>query len=221
MDKKDRGAEFADNTAQLLQQASDASDLKNGVNDAEDESVVDELRELVDEQREVIDEQQQEIDTLRKDVAKLSRQVEKLRADVHGESSASTDLARYLQFNQEQRENLLSSTEQRAVSLVERWEEIAWKTPNGLAVETQTRANVKHSPSKLKYRIKQVLDHDLEWQQIYRMLKAVAKLSGGSPEHDEHGRMTIEGIRFSYYERTTADNNDTKRVLVEAEQHEF
>lgn len=127
-------------------------------------------------------------------------------------------LVHYTNIDADEREDLLSTSDIIAVTIHENWCDIAWKLGNGrsqrFGVDTKTKANAKYNPSKLRYNLKKELGWGPEWNQIYRGLKRLAKLSGGEEEIDEQsGRARVFGGWYRYEERATLDNSDEKRVL--------
>ncbi|AZH25269.1 hypothetical protein [Haloplanus aerogenes] len=125
---------------------------------------------------------------------------------------------RYARMSEAEREDVLSTAEHIAVTLHDNWRDIAWKLGDAnnrkVGVDTKTKANAKYNPSRLKHRLKQHMDRDLQSTEIYRGLQRLAKLSGGEEHVDaETSRVQIAGGRYEYRERRTADNKETRRVL--------
>ena len=129
-----------------------------------------------------------------------------------------TTLEKFSSMSEDDREELLGPSDRRAVEIYEHWDELAWTAGHmgsERLMETKARANAKHQPAKIKYRLEQHFDESLAWNEIYRVMKAVARLSGGEEETGEYGRTKILGGDFEYEETTTADGSDTRRVLKE------
>lgn len=145
-------------------------------------------------------------------------------------------IVQYANIPADERAELLDTSEQIAVTLHVNWRDIAWDLGGGgsihgtsltadgrlereasqqkVGVDTKAKAAAKYNPSRLKHRLKQRLDRDLQANEVYRGLKRLAKLSGGE-EHvdDATGRVRITGGLYEYRERATADNMDVRRVL--------
>lgn len=134
-------------------------------------------------------------------------------------------IVQYAQIPPEERADLLSKPEQIAVTLHERWDDIAWKLGGGssysgrrntqkVGVDTKTKANAKYNPSKLRHRLKDKLDCDIQAKEIYDGMKRLAQLSGGEKHVDDAtGRTRVVGGEYHFEERATPDNKDTVRVL--------
>ena len=131
----------------------------------------------------------------------------------------------YSQMPPEEREDELTTSELIAVTIHERWSDLAWTLGGGrnfagdsaeqrIGVDTRTKANAKHNPSKLKHRLKTTMDRDLRSQEVYRALKKLAKLSGGREyTKDQGSRVEIIGGIYRYEERSTVDGQAMRRVL--------
>lgn len=127
----------------------------------------------------------------------------------------SSTLEKYADIPENQRENLLGTTDCRAVVIYEHWDDIAEKTTKGWALSTRRSSTKKNAPSKIKTELNKILEDDLAWTQIYRAMKAVAELSGSDQSTDDVGRIHLTGGDFEFHERVTPDNEDTYKVLVE------
>jgi len=125
---------------------------------------------------------------------------------------AST-LQKYASMDAADREELLSTSERRAVSIYRHWEELAWVANGKELLETQARANAKNNPSKLRYRLNKHFGESLQSNEMYRALKAVARLSGGEEDTDTNGRTHVTGGAYEYHVLPTADGTKTRRVL--------
>lgn len=188
--------------------------------DGEDdyEEIVCDLRSTVRELEREFRQYQHRVDDR---FGELERRIENLDADTV--TDHAHPIERYADIPTDEREELLSTSEQLAVVLHEQWADIAWKLGGGknyagkrngyrYGVDSKTKANAKYNPSQLKYRLQERTDRDLQSTQVYRALKRLAKLSGGD-EYVEDGRVKIMGGVYSYEERPTPDNNETRRVL--------
>lgn len=112
-----------------------------------------------------------------------------------------------------------------AVTLHEQWEDIAWTLGGGrnyagstgeqrYGVDTKTKANAKHQPSKIRYELRRELDRDFQANEIYRGMQRLAELSGGTEHVDSRdNRIHITGGLYEYREQSTIDGKDTRRVL--------
>lgn len=114
--------------------------------------------------------------------------------------------------------DVLSTSEEIAVVLHENWRDIAWKLGDAdnrrFGVDTKSRANAKHNPSRLRHELRRELDRDFQATEMYRGLKRLAALSGG----EEHvnagdGRVHISGGLYEYRERASPDGKHVNRVL--------
>lgn len=124
-------------------------------------------------------------------------------------------LDRYANIPEDQRKDLLGATDRRAVVIYENWDDIAERATKGWALSTRRSSIKKNAPSKIRTELNKILDDELAWAQIYRAMKAVAKLSGSEQSVDEANRIHLTGGDFEYHERVTPDNEDTYKVLVE------
>lgn len=173
-----------------------------------------ELRRELDELREQVKRDRE----LRKTfVAKLNRLEDAVENDpaVVG----TTTLERLATMDEEDRQETLGPSHQRAVEIYEHWDELAWtagERGSERLMETKAVANAKNNPAKIKYRLEKHFDRSFGWNEIYRAMQAVARLSGGQEETTEYGRTKIVGGDFVYEETITADGSDTRRVLKEA-----
>jgi chromosome segregation ATPase len=145
----------------------------------------------------------------------LVQAVNRLQDAVEGrdEMVGASTLEKYASMDEADREALLSTSERRAVSIYRHWDELAWVANGKELLETQARANAKNNPSKLRYRLKKHFDQSLQANEMYRALKAVARLSGGDEETDTNGRTHITGGAFEYHVLPTVDGTKTRRVL--------
>ncbi|PSQ43774.1 hypothetical protein BRD07_01250 [Halobacteriales archaeon QS_9_68_42] len=145
----------------------------------------------------------------------LARTVNRLQDAVEGrdELVGASTLEKYASMDKADREKLLSTSERRAVSIYQNWDELAWMANGKELLETQARANAEHNPSKLRYRLNKHFDESLQATEIYRALKAVARLLGGDEETDTNGRTHVTGGAFEYHVLPTADGTKTRRVL--------
>lgn len=214
----------ADQTEDLYDAAESAESVAGDTLSIAEERIQS-LEKTVETQADMIRDRDDRISHLESTVESLSQRLDELsnRIDVREGSSAElSDLVRYSNMTSDERSEFLSMSQVRAVTIYRHWDEIAWG-PNDhdeYYVDTKSQANAKNNPSKLKYRFEQISGEDLEWMQIYRAMKAVAKLSGGEPEQDEYGRTSITGGRFEYVEQPTADSSKMRRVLKEVPDEE-
>lgn len=144
--------------------------------------------------------------------------VNELQRETRGDASlvGNTTLQKYASMTEDDREELLSTSERRAVDVHLHWDELAWNAQGRRLVDTAARANAKNQPSKLKYRLEKHFDRSIQWTEIYRLMKALARLSGGDAETDTAGREHITGGSYEYHHRATPDGKETKRILMEA-----
>ena len=165
---------------------------------------------------------QETLSELLDEVRSVQSRLTDLERAVYGDErplDGLTSLQQYARLRETDRADLLGASARRAVTIYEHWEELAVRLPNGkCGVSTKRSSSRKHSPSQFKLDLETVLGEELAWEQVYRAMKAVAKLSGGSSERDEYGRTHIVGGLFEFHVRTSPDNTDhtTYRVLIEA-----
>jgi hypothetical protein len=125
-----------------------------------------------------------------------------------------TTLERYAQIPEEDREELISPSDRRAVAIFEHWWDLAEKTPKGYVVSTRRNSVKKNNPSQFKLDLEGACgEENLEWMQVYRAMQHVAKLSGGEEHQNDYGRLHIHGGAFEYHEKTTPDGEKTYKVL--------
>lgn len=176
----------------------------------------DELEVEVEALREQVDTIQAEFDQFRQDVTQKINQLENaIEGDVN--AVGSTTLEKYASMPPEVREETISPTEQRAVKIYLHWDELFFgRDDKGRRfVDTQTKANLKHNPSRIKVELRDILDEGLESIEIYRALQMVAKLSGSEETTDSYDRLHITGGDFEYHELPVADNSKLRKVLRE------
>ena len=165
-------------------------------------------RELAETRQELGEERQAKKEL----VGKLNQLEEAVEGDVTAVGSST--LEKYSTMPEDVREDVLGTTDQRAIKIYNHWDEISWRNAeNEWFVDTKSKLTTKNQPSKLKHALKGVLQEDLQWNEVYRAMKAVAKLSGGEEHTDQYGRTHITGGDFEYHVVTTADNSDTRKVL--------
>lgn len=158
----------------------------------------------------------EEFESLLEDVRDLQTRVSQLESDDDREYTSK--LVEYQHLPPNRREELLTASEHRAVTLWEHWDKLAQPINDGAeGITTKRNSTKKYAPSQFKLDLENILGEDLEWQQIYRAMKRAAILSGGSTEHTEYGKTHITGGYLEYHERTSPDNTDhtTYRVLLE------
>jgi TolA-binding protein len=176
---------------------------------------VNELEKVVESMQDDIASLQAELQQEREQKRELVQTVNRLQDAVEGRDGllGASTLEKYASMDDADREELLSTSEQRSVSIYRHWDELAWMANGKELLETQARANAKNNPSKVKYRLEKHFGESLQANEIYRALKAVARLSGGEEETDTNGRTHITGGSFEYHVVPTADGSQTRRVL--------
>jgi hypothetical protein len=129
-------------------------------------------------------------------------------------------LEKYTEMEPAQREECLGPSDRRAVVLFEHWWEIAKQAGNGNYVLTTIRNSTKkHNPAQVKIDLEHAAGEDLRWEQVYRAMRHLAKLSAASPQDevesvtDQYGRTHITGGAFEYHEKTTPDGSDTYKLV--------
>lgn len=190
----------------------------NGVEDGDSPLCerVDELASLVDQHAETIAQQNQRIEQQNQKLRNLAQTINTLRQDLDGEVSTAgtSQLEKYASMPEQVREDTLGPSDQRAVAIYTHWDDLAERTQAGYCVSTRRNSTMKNNPAKFRVQLENVLGDDLRWVEVYRAMKAVAKLSGGEPEPDQYDRLHITGGDFEYHERATPDGSDTYKVLV-------
>lgn len=158
----------------------------------------------------------EEFEALRDTVKRLVRMVNNLQA---GGFEGLTTLEKYTRMIENGDDEALGASDRRAVKIHRNWGSLAHRLANGhMGVSTRKASAKKHGPSQLKVDLENLLGGDLQRVQIYRAMKQVAKLSGGTAEQDQYGRKKIVGGIYEYHERTSPDNTDhaSYKVLIEA-----
>lgn len=167
----------------------------------------------VDPDREYVT--REEFEDLQQTVKRLVRMVNNLQSE---ELDGLTTLEKYTRMYEAGETDPLSASDERAVQIHRHWGSLAVRLANGhLGVSTRTKSGKKHGPSQLKVDLELLSGEELQSNQIYRAMKRVAELSGGSAEPDQYGRTKIVGGVYEYHVRTSPDNTDheTYRVLIE------
>ena len=131
-----------------------------------------------------------------------------------------TVLEKYAEMEPSERKECLGPSDRRAVVLFERWWDIAKQAGNGNYVVTTHRNSMKkHNPAQVKIDLEQAAGEDLRWEQVYRAMRHLAKLSAASPQDevesltDQYGRTHITGGAFEYHEKTTPNGSDTYKLV--------
>lgn len=145
----------------------------------------------------------------------LIQLVNRLQAAVEDrdELVGASTLEKYASMDKADREELLSTSEQRAVSIYRHWDELAWVAQGHEVIETQLRANATGKQSRAKYRLEKHFDESLQSNELYRAMKAVARLSGGEASTDEYNHERITGGDFEYRHVNKRSGDGTQRVL--------
>jgi hypothetical protein len=174
-----------------------------------------ELAARVSELEATVERQREQIQTL----------FEKLHAIEHGDgrgdvASSLVVLEKYAEMEPREREECLGSSDRRAVVLFEHWWDIAKQAGNGnYVVTTHRNSTKKHNPAQVKIDLEQAAGEDLRWEQVYRSMRHIAKLSAASPQDDVesvtdgYGRKHITGGAFEYHEKATPDGSDTYKLV--------
>lgn len=153
------------------------------------------------------------INELEVQVAELETKIE--QQTVVTDSDDLTTLERYVAMPPGDRDELLSTSQQRAVAIFEHWWELAEETQAGWVVSTRRNSRKKHNPSQFKLDLERATgEGSLEWMQIYRAMQEVAQLSGGDAVRDDYDRLHIHGGAFEYHEKPTPDGQELYKHLV-------
>ena len=160
------------------------------------------------------------------ELAKLHNRISdaERKADGNLASERSTTLGKYASMDEENRRELLGTTDRLAVAIYDHWDELAENLPNGArGVSTRRNSTRKYNPSRIKCELEERVptdllnrDGELPWVSIHRAMMAVASLSGGEPEQ-RNGRKHITGGLFEFHEHRSPDNTQAReyKVLVE------
>lgn len=198
-------------------------DIDEAESEDELEEVARDLREKIREQREQIRNLEQQFNEFQQSVDQRLSQLEE--RDAAAEKDEVVPLETWLQLDEEAREEELSTSDKIALTIHENWHDIAWTMGGGsnyagtrsdqrVGVDTNTKANAKYNPSRLKHRLKKELDFEPHHEQVHRGLKRLADATGGEEEIDvSSSRALVIGGWYEYRELPTPDGNDTKRVL--------
>jgi hypothetical protein len=155
------------------------------------------------------------LDAEREDTRNLVQMVNRLQDAVEDRDKlvGASTLEKYASMDKADRESLLSTSEQRAVSIYRHWDDLAWVAQGHEVIETQARASATGKQSKAKFRLEKHFDESLQSTELYRALKAVARLSGGEASTDEYNHERITGGDFEYRHVYKRSGNGTRRVL--------
>lgn len=155
----------------------------------------------------------------------LRRDITQMQEMIQGDGSGVTGTTELEQYATAP-EGMLSdlpTNKRRAIRLYNNWLSIAWRpdaneeNKNKWMVDTATRKNAKNNPSRLKHELELLEESGLSWNDVYRTMKHMAKMSGGEEHVDDYGRSHIVGGDYEYHEKPTADNSKMKRILKEVQ----
>jgi len=161
-----------------------------------------------------------------RELAKLHNRISDVgrKADGNLAVERSTTIGKYASMDEENRRDLLGTTDRLAVAIYEHWDEMAEDLPAGQrGVSTRRNSTMKYNPSRFKRELEERVPTDLlnrdgalPWVSIHRAMMALASLSGGEPEH-RNGRKHITGGLFEFHEHRAPDNTKDRhyKVLVE------
>jgi hypothetical protein len=173
------------------------------------------IAELETEVKQVKNELMGEIEDLRATVETLQQRQQNADSEYHPHQ-----LSRLAAMDVSERRALLgpdAKAKRRAVKVYEHWDDLAWKLGSDdnpkYGMDTNTKANKKHQPAKIGVELRKLFDTDLSWNQIYRVMRALAKLSGGIEHVDDYDRTHITGGEFKFEQRPTTDGSDTRKVV--------
>jgi hypothetical protein len=203
----------ADEVIDVIQSLQDrVDDLEAGYQQQADrisalEEENDHLREQLQEERR---DRREAIDALHQTVEDVQSTIEDEDVDLDGK----TTLEKYAAMPPDVREETLGPSDRRAVALLDHWHELAKQTNKGQVISTSRNPHKKNSPSDLKPALSNIVDEDLAWTEVYRAMKALAKLAGGEHMVDEFDREHVDGGAIEFHEMPTPDGNQTKKRLV-------
>lgn len=185
-----------------------------------DESVFDDkdqrIAELESELKHVKAELMGEINDLRATVETLQDRQHASSGEDHPHM-----LARLAAMDIGERRSLLGQdarAKRRAVTVYQNWDDLAWKLGSDdgeqrWGMDTNTKAKKKHQPAKIGVELRKLLDEDISWNQIYRVMEQLAKLSGGTEHIDQYDRTHIAGGEFEFHDQSTTDGSDSRKVV--------
>lgn len=189
----------------------DAAALESGRTSPDDDDDTPELEELraeVERQADLI-----------KDLFKKVNRLEDQLSGSDPATAGTTLVEKFSQMDPGERDDLIGATDRRAVALFEHWWDIAKQAGNGnYVITTHRNSQSKHQPSQVKLDLEKATGKDLAWEQVYRAMRQLAKLSvperdDTSTSTDEYGRKTIAGGAFEYHEKATPDGSDTYKLV--------
>ena len=192
------------------------------LDEADPEKQIERLRE---ENRALEEEVQDLRDELTATKKTLFSQVNQLRDELNGMDPTDprsgpryedlTTLEKYERMSETERDDLLGPSDNRAVLIFENWTDWAKSVQAGELISTNhTRG--KHGKTAIKIDLEQETGDDLAANEVYRAMKAVAKLSVQDPDDvdavtDEYGREHVTGGAFEYHETVNPDAKGQKR----------
>lgn len=201
----DAGSVLTDDDRAVLEYVNEELDRIDSHDDPEVHNA--ELKALLRRVANAFDKHQRQVET------RLDRLEKQIGGGQELGDVPESKLERYLQIPPDEREELLGPSERRALAIVENWDTLARRADAGWVVSTHRNSVKKHNPSQFRLDLEGILGEDLQWIEVYRAMKAVAKLSGGEPEPDQYGRMHIARGTFQYHEKPTPDGQDTYKLL--------
>lgn len=165
----------------------------------------------------------------------LHARINKLQDQINGNDPSNprasdyyanlTTLEKYHEMPQDERERLLSSSDRRAVVIFENWRDWAKNTEAGWVITTKDSRDRKNGKSNIKADLKTATGEDLRSIEVYRAMRAVAKLSTTDEDsvkitEDEYGRGHITGGAFEFHDKSEAGTSRRFKVLILAEPEE-
>lgn len=191
----------------------------------DDHDAQEQIEALRKENRELAAEVQDLRDELTATKKTLFSELNKVRDELNGQDPTDprssprydslTTLEKYARMSEEERDDLLGSSDQRAVLIFENWSDWSRTVDAGELINTNhTRG--KHGKTAISVDLQTATGEDLQANEVYRAMKAVAKLSASDPDDIEHltdtnGREHVTGGAFEYHEKVNPDANGQKR----------
>jgi len=185
------------------------------------------IEALREENRELEAEVQDLRDELTATKKTLFSQLNQLQDKVNGQDPTDprsntyyenlTILEKYSRMSEGEREDLLagSPSKRRAVLIFQNWADWSRTVDAGEIISTNhTRG--KYGKTAISVDLQTATDEDLQANEVYRAMKAVAKLSVQETDEveavtDQYGREHISGGAFEYHEKVNPDANGQKR----------
>ena len=217
--------QLADDDAALLEHLDQQAEENHEPNDYAGEDYV--PREELEEERQRRRELEEKVDSMHGTLKDLVSTVNELQGRVDGDDPTNprtsthyndrTLLEKYASMSDEEREETLGPTTQRAVEIFQNWEDWRDTTPNGQVISTKMRRG-RYDRLALKVDLQNAREKELHNAEVYRAMKEVARLSVTDNDEveavtDTSGREHITGGAFEFHEKPNPDNSSDYKIL--------